>query len=62
LTLAGSYNDGYADDLSLVLSAPAVVSAQPVPTLIEWNLIALVGLLALVAGFSLRPGHTVRRR
>jgi hypothetical protein len=59
--LAGSYNDGYADDLSLVLSG-APVAFQPIPTLNEWSLIVLMGLLALIAGCSLRMGPCLRRR
>jgi len=60
--LAGSYNDGYADDLSLVLSGPAAASAQPVPTIGEWSLIVLIGLLMLAGRRHLRTGPLVRRR
>ncbi len=59
--LSGSYNDGYADDLSLVLSAPAAVSTLSVPTLNEWTLIVLIGLLALAGGCYLRVNLRVRR-
>ena len=58
---SGSYNDGYADDLSLVLSGPASAQ-QAVPTLNQWCLLLLMGLLALAAGCYLRSSGSVRRR
>ena len=50
----GTYNDGYADELSLVLAGPAVASGQAVPTLNEWGLIALMGLLSIGTFLALR--------
>jgi hypothetical protein len=52
--VSGTYNDGYADELSLVLAGPAVASSQAVPLLNEWGLIALIGLLALGTFVALR--------
>ena len=52
--VSGTYNDGYADELSLVLAGPAVVSSQAVPTLNDWGLIALIGVLALGTFLALR--------
>ena len=52
--VSGTYNDGYADELSLVLAGPAVASGQAVPTLNEWGLIALMGLLAIGTFVALR--------
>ena len=52
--VSGTYNDGYADELSLVLAGPAVASSQAVPTLNDWSLIALMGLILLAGAFFLR--------
>jgi hypothetical protein len=52
--VSGTYNDGYADELSLVLAGAPVAVGQAVPTLNEWNLIALIGLLSIGAFLALR--------
>jgi hypothetical protein len=58
--VSGTYNDGYADELSLVLAGPAVASSQAVPTLNEWGLIALMGLLVVAAVPVLRGRRNPR--
>jgi hypothetical protein len=52
--VSGTYNDGYADELALVLAGPPVASGQAIPTLREWNLIALMAVLAIGGFLALR--------